>query len=103
MAQNSEQTQYMVEFKVPNPITPEIISLIPEQRKVVENLFAGGKMIIYTLAEDRSKLWAIFLASSESELLQQIDRLPISAYMDFNYHQLMFYQSVQLLPALSLN
>ena len=93
----------MVEFKVPNPITQEIISLIPEQREVVEKLFTAGKLTIYTLADDRSTLWAIFVASSESELLQLIDRLPISSYMDFNYHQLMFYQSAQLLPAMSLN
>jgi len=93
----------MVEFKVPYPITEEIISLIPEQREVVEKLFAGGKLVIYSLAEDRSKLWAIFVASTESELLKLIDRLPLSSIMEFNYHQLMFHQSVQLLPALSLN
>lgn len=103
MPQNSELIQYMVEFKVPYPITEEIISLIPEQREVVEKLFTGGKLVIYSLAEDRSKLWAIFVASTESELLKLIDRLPLSSIMEFNYHQLMFHQSVQLLPALSLN
>lgn len=103
MPQNNEIIQYMVEFKVPNPITQEIISLIPDQREVVEKLFTTGKMIIYSLADDRSMLWAIFIASSESELLKLIDRLPLSSYMDFDYHRLMFHQSAQLLPALSLN
>ncbi len=103
MPQNREGVQYMVEFKVPNPITQEIIDLIPAQRVVVQKLFTNGKLVIYSLAEDRSKLWAIFVASSESELLKLIDRLPISSYMDFDYHQLMFHQSMQLLPALSLN
>lgn len=103
MPQNSEHIQYMVEFIVPYPITEEIISMIPEQRAVVEKLFTGGKLVIYSLAEDRSKLWAIFVASTESELLKLIDRLPLSSYMEYNYNQLMFHQSVQLLPALSLN
>lgn len=103
MPQNSEHIQYMVEFIVPYPITEEIISMIPDQRAVVEKLFAGGKLVIYSLAEDRSKLWAIFVASTESELLKLIDRLPLSSYMEYDYHQLMFHQSVQLLPALSLN
>lgn len=103
MPQSNEQIQYMVEFKVPDPITQEIISLIPDQREVVENLFAAGKLAIYSLAEDRSMLWAIFVASSESELITLIDKLPLSSYMDYDYHHLMFHQSVQLLPALSLN
>lgn len=103
MPQSSETIQYMVEFKVPDPITQEIISLIPDQREIVENLFTAGKLAIYSLAEDRSMLWAIFVASSESELINLIDKLPLSSYMDYDYHQLMFHQSVQLLPALSLN
>jgi len=103
MPQSNDIIQYMVEFRVPDPITQEIISLIPDQREVVETLFTGGKLVIYSLAQDRSKLWAIFVASSESELLNLIDRLPLSSYMDYDYHQLMFHQSVQLLPALSLN
>lgn len=93
----------MVVFDVPLPVTEEIISLIPDQRAAVNRLFTNGKMILYTLSNDRSKLWAVFLAESESELLTLIDKLPISSYMDFSYHDLMFFQSSQLLPAMSLN
>jgi len=69
----------------------------------VEKLFTAGKLTMYSLAIDRSKLWALFLAESESQLISLIDRLPLSSYMDYNYHELMFHQSAQLLPALSLN
>lgn len=103
MPQNKNVTQYMVVFDVPLPVTEEIISLIPDQRAAVNRLFTNGKMILYTLSNDRSKLWAVFLAESESELLTLIDKLPISSYMDFSYHDLMFYQSNHMLPALSLN
>ena len=103
MPQNKESIQYMVVFEVPYPITEQIISLIPDQREQVENLFTAGKLTMYSLAIDRSKLWALFLAESESQLISLIDRLPLSSYMDYNYHELMFHQSAQLLPALSLN
>lgn len=93
----------MVVFDVPYPVTEEIVSLIPEQRTAVDKLFTGGNMIMYSLSNDRSKLWSVFLAETESELLSLIDKLPLSSYMDFSYHDLMFFQSSQLLPAMSLN
>lgn len=103
MHQSKDFKQYMVEFIVPTPVSEEIISLIPDQREIVEQLFTGGKLLIYSLSEDRSKLWAIFLANSESELILLIDRLPLTSFMHYDYKELMFYQSLQLLPTMSLN
>lgn len=103
MPQSNNVIQYMVVFKVPHPITQEVIELIPEQRIMVEKLFSANKMLIYTLDAERTTLWAVFLADSESELINLIDRLPISQYMEYEYSELMFYQSLNLLPSLSLN
>ena len=93
----------MVEFYIPLPIDNEIYQLIPEQRKQVQILFNSGKLVAYSLAADKSKLWALIVASSESELIQIIDTLPLTKYIDYNYSELMFHQSLKLLPAMSLN
>lgn len=95
--------QYMVEFDVPQPITEDFLSMIPEQRASLDDLFASGKLLSYTVAADRSRVWAVMIAESESELLAYIDELPMTPYMDFDYNELMFYNTVHLLPAMSLN
>ena len=95
--------QYMVEFKVPVPFPQELYHKIPNQQDMVQKLFASGKLVSYTLAADLSKLWAIFVCSSESELLTHIDKLPLSQYMEYDYSELRFHQSLKLLPAMSMN
>ena len=99
----NELMQYMVEFDVPQPLTEDHLTLIPEQKEVIDALFVAGKMLSYSLAVDKSRVWALILAQNESELLQIIDSLPMSIYMDFDYHELMFHNTVHLVPAMSLN
>lgn len=94
---------YMVEFTVPVPFPADLYHKIPDQQETVQNLFADGKLVSYTLAADFSKLWAVFISSSESELLTHIDKLPLSQYMEYNYYELRFHQSLKLLPSLSMN
>lgn len=101
--ENRELSQYMVEFDVPIPFPDHLFTLINDQREKVDQLFTAGKLLTYTLSVDRSRLWAVFLASSESELLSCIDMLPLSKYMDYDYCELMFHQSLKLLPSMSLN
>ena len=93
----------MVEFYVPQPLTEDFLDMIPKQREAVDELFATGKLLSYSLAMDRSTLWAIMLADNESELITLIDSLPMSAYMDFDYSELMFHNTVHLMPTMSLN
>lgn len=77
--------------------------MIPRQRVNVNEMFNSGKLISYTLSMDLSKLWAVFISESESELLSLVDKLPLSQYMDFDYTELRFHQSLKLLPTMSLN
>ena len=103
MGNNKIPKQYMVVFNVPYPITDDILDLIPDQKIAIDELFTSGKILSYTLSLDRSKVWAIFMADQESELLSFIDRLPLTSYMDFDYHEIMFHNTVHLMPAMSLN
>ena len=95
--------KYMVEFEVPFPFPDNLESLIPDQRMVVHELFMGEKLLTYSLSMDRTRLWAIFLAQSESELIHSIDTLPMTKYMSYNYSELMFHETVQYIPSMSLN
>ena len=94
--------QYMVEFEVPE-LTPYMISMIPDQRVAIDEMMVKGKMVSYSLSMNRDKVWSLMLANNESELLQLIDELPMSAYMSYNYKELMFHNTVHLIPAMSLN
>lgn len=103
MNEEKHLRHYMVEFTVPTPFPQELYHLIPKQRGTVNDLFTSGKLVSYTLTMDLTKLWVIFLASTESELINLVDKLPLTSYMDYDYSELRFHQSLKLLPTMSLN
>lgn len=103
MSNHDSLYHYMVEFTVPVPFPADLYHKIPDQQEIVQNLFTDGKLVAYTLAADLTRLWAVFISSSESELITLIDKLPLSKFMEYNYHELRFHQSLKLLPTLSMN
>lgn len=99
----NDTTQYMVIFDIMYPNDDQFMALIPEQRSKVNRCFHEGKLMSYSLNQERSRLWAIFNVQNESELIGLIDSLPLSKYMDYNYEELMFHNSLHLIPSSSLN
>lgn len=96
--------QYMVDFFLPPVLSQEFIATIPEHRARVNELMRKGKIISYTLALDRSKLWAIIRAGSEEEVEALIETLPLSPYMEAEIYELFFHNSLSNeLPLISLN
>ena len=93
----------MVEFDVPQPLTEELLAMIPAQREAIDKLFVDGKLLSYSLSEDRSRVWAIMLAKDEAELIESINALPMTLFMEFDYQELMFHNTVHLVPSMSLN
>jgi muconolactone delta-isomerase len=98
-----KKRQYMVEFTILDPYNNGLEKLIPNQQKEVYKLFQQGKLLTYTLASNRSKLWAIFLSESESELVQILTKLPLHNFMDYDYTELLFHNSASHSPTMSLN
>jgi muconolactone delta-isomerase len=86
--------QYMVDFTLPDSLTDDFISTIPQQRTIVNRLFSEGKLLNYALSLENSKLWAIFSANTESDLMDLISLLPLSRYMRVRVSELTFYNSV---------
>ena len=94
---------YMVEFFPPSYLEEKLLQLIPKQREVIGELFIELKLLSYTVADDRSKFWAIFVADDTEDLENTIHRLPMTAFMEYDYKELMFYNSLHLIPSMSLN
>ena len=98
-----ENKQYMVEFDVYYQIDGDFEAKIPSQRNAISLLFEQGKLLSYSLSKERTKLWGVFLVSSESELIQLIEKLPLTPYMDYDYSELLFHNGLSLIPSMSLN
>ena len=99
----AEGKQYMVEFDVYYDIDTEFETKIPQQRLAVSKLFDKGKLMSYSLSKERTKLWGVFFVASESELINIIEALPLTPYMDYDYSELMFHNGLHLIPSMSLN
>ncbi len=85
----------MVEFELPDAFEEEFVALIPEQRRIVNRLLAEGQIRSYSLASDRSVLWAVIEADSEFEVMEIISQLPLSGYTDPYISELMFHDAHQ--------
>lgn len=94
----------MVEMELPPTLDERFISLIPAQREKVNNLMSSGRISSYTLSLDRSKLWLTLTARGETDVVDVLTKLPLTSYMEFEIHELMFHQSAQLvMPPVSMN
>ena len=85
--------QYMVEFTLPQPMTEDFISCIPQQRQAVNQLLHQGKILNYSLSLESFKLWVIFCVDTEVELMELISSLPLTDYMEVQINELTFFNS----------
>lgn len=95
--------QFMVEFELPEVFDEKFMALIPKQRDVVNKLLADRKMKSYSLALDRSVLWAVFVAKSEFDVLEMISEFPLVDYMTPYISELMFNNTESQVLKFSLN
>jgi muconolactone delta-isomerase len=94
----------MVDFSLPDVLTEEFLGLIPQQRARVNRLFREGKLINYALSLENSKMWAVFNANSELDVMDMVTEMPLSKFMRIEVSILTFYNSMtEDLPAFSMN
>ena len=95
---------FLVEVKLINPFSQEFTSLIPEQRKKVDELMNQGVIISYALAMDRSVVWIVIDAKKEEQVFDIIAEFPLARFMNANIFELAFHDSIHSgFPHLSLN
>jgi hypothetical protein len=99
-----ELRQFMVEFKLPEILTEEFISLIPEQRAKVNSLMDAGVIMCYTLNIERTKLWTVIVAKSDVAVMDVLSQFPLITFMKPEIIELTFHhQSSLVMPSISLN
>lgn len=90
---NNTSIQYMVDFTMPQDLPDEFVSRIPHQREAVNRLLNEGKILNYALSLENSKLWAVFCVASENELMEVVQKLPLTRYMQMRVSELTFYNA----------
>ncbi|HLF20643.1 MAG TPA: hypothetical protein VI704_07620 [Bacteroidota bacterium] len=94
---------FMVEFDVP-PLTDEIVELIPKQRLTVGKMMSAGTLLTYTLSADRRKLWSVMLGSSIKGIEEELQKFPITRFMQHRISELMFHEAATAgIPSMSMN
>jgi len=96
--------QYMVDIDLPDTITEEFMTLIPQQREQVNKLMLEGKINSYTLSMDRTKLWIILSAKSDGDVFRLLATFPMRRFMDAKIVELAFHNTITTaFPQISLN
>lgn len=96
--------QYMVDFTLPEILTEEFMSVIPYQRAAVNRLFLENRLVTYALSLEKSKLWAIFNAESEIEVMDMIADMPLTPYLSVDISILTFHNTTEPeMPFFSMN
>ena len=94
----------MIEFPLPTPLTDDIIECIPAQRAQIEKLMGEGDILSYSVAQDRTRVWAVAKAESEIALMQLIGSLPLTDLIRPDFAELAFYMgSTMIFPSFSQN
>lgn len=83
-------TAYMIHCVLPGEFTEEFIALIPAHRARVNELMREGKIVFYTLALDRTAVWAGLLAENEAHAREILSTLPLQKYFDVRVHPTAF-------------
>lgn len=85
--------QFMVDFTLPRELSEEFLDLIPYQRNIVNKYFSEGKLVNYALSLENAKLWAIFNADSELEVMEMIVDFPLTKFMHVEICMLSMYNA----------
>ncbi len=100
----NEVFHFMVEFTMPTILTNRFTSLIPEQRALVNSYFTDGCLVSYSVSLEKSKVWAVFVAETEEEVLTLIKAMPLTRFMSHTINILTFYNVLtSRLPSFSVN
>ena len=96
--------EYMIDITLPLPFTDEFLSLVPEQRAMVNRLMNEGVITDYALSLESGKLWVMMIADSETKVIEIINSFPVREHINYKISKLTFHNSINFkLPNFSLN
>lgn len=104
MNDKKNEYQFMVDFTLPDILTEDFMSMIPYQRAAINQFLIEGKLLSYALSLENSKLWAIFVARSEIEVMDMISDLPLTSFLSVEISILTFLNvNEPIIPNFSMN
>jgi len=83
--------QYMVDVSLPEFPDEAFFSKIPEQRTLINRLLEERVVQSYALSADRTKLWIVIRAQSDSEAFDILATFPLYDYFRFDIYELAFH------------
>lgn len=95
---------YMFQLEL-SPFSDDMAAIIPMQRERVVELFEDGKLLTYSVSQQRNFIWCVVQADSEQEAMEIVASFPLHPYFtDIACHSLLFHNMLPAtLPGLSLN
>ncbi|MDX1665873.1 MAG: hypothetical protein R3350_01530 [Saprospiraceae bacterium] len=101
---SANPTQFMVDFTLPEELSEQFFELIPYQRVVVDKYLSEGKLINYAFSLQGGKLWAVFNAESEMQVMEMLIDFPLTEFMEVQINLLDSFNTFnQPTPQFSLN
>ncbi|MCB0726870.1 MAG: hypothetical protein KDD00_05365 [Ignavibacteriae bacterium] len=101
---NKLKYEFMVEIDLPQAMTEEFISLIPEQRSVVSELLSDKVLTSYSVSLESRKLWTTIIGESENDIAEVLMDFPIIEYCEYKIFRLTFHNNAGfIIPQFSLN
>ncbi|MBX2871928.1 MAG: hypothetical protein KTR30_07510 [Saprospiraceae bacterium] len=94
---------FMVDFSLPQEPSASFLQLVPYQEAVISDYLSKGKLINYAISEEKSKIWAVFSASSEVEVLEMLIDFPLTKFMKVEISLLQQYNCNTHAPIFSMN
>jgi muconolactone delta-isomerase len=87
---------YQVNILLPKTFSKEFVSLIPRQRRMINELLQKGIMESYAISADRSKALCAVHADNEEEVNVLFSKFPMFHLMTLEITELSWYNKVQL-------
>ena len=96
--------EFMAEIDLPLPFSKGFISLIPEQRAVINNLMNQRIVTSYAVCIEEGKLWTTIIGESEESVNDILMKFPIIGLVEYKIYKLAFHNNAGTLSAqFSLN
>lgn len=94
---------FMVDLSLPEEISEDFLDLVPYQQAVVSQYMTQGRLLNYALSLEKAKIWAIFSAESEVEVMEMLVDFPLTKFMQIEISLLHQYDFNPSSPSFSLN
>ncbi len=93
----------MVDAALPDQPGQEFMDLLPYQQAVVDRYLSDGNLVNYAVSMENARLWAIFNANSEMEVLEMLADFPLTRFLDLEVNLLTSFNTTEAEPSFSLN